>query len=232
MRTSKGRLQNSSENVCNYRRVRRTVLPLSSASVGSKTSCVPIRPLRDGTKVHQADGFADARPQISVDSFAFLSHRISTWAIECRRPWQRSGMGVFFRVSVVRVLVVDDFAGFRDAICSMLRNRPDMLVVGEASDGLEAVRKAEDLQPDLIVLDLSMPKLNGLEATRRIRTLSPKSKIIIASLESSADFVQEALRSGAAGYVIKAELFNQLPPAIDAVLQGKRWFVEPVDDIR
>jgi|HubBroStandDraft_6_1064221.scaffolds.fasta_scaffold928593_2 DNA-binding NarL/FixJ family response regulator len=141
-------------------------------------------------------------------------------------------MGVFFRVSVVRVLVVDDFAGFRDAICSMLRNRPDMLVVGEASDGLEAVRKAEDLQPDLIVLDLSMPKLNGLEATRRIRTLSPKSKIIIASLESSADFVQEALRSGAAGYVIKAELFNQLPPAIDAVLQGKRWFVEPVDDIR
>lgn len=141
-------------------------------------------------------------------------------------------MGVFFRVSVVRVLVVDDFAGFRDAICSMLRNRPDMLVVGEASDGLEAVRKAEDLQPDLIVLDLSMPKLNGLEATRRIRTLSPKSKIIIASLESSADFVQEALRSGAAGYVIKAEIFNQLPPAIDAVLQGKRWFVEPVDDIR
>jgi DNA-binding NarL/FixJ family response regulator len=135
-------------------------------------------------------------------------------------------------VSVVRVLVVDDFAGFRDAICSMLRNRPDMLVVGEASDGLEAVRKAEDLQPDLIVLNLSMPKLNGLEATRRIRMLSPKSKIIIASLESSADFVLEALRSGAAGYVIKAEMFNQLLPAIDAVLQGKRWFVGQVDDIR
>jgi DNA-binding NarL/FixJ family response regulator len=123
-------------------------------------------------------------------------------------------------VSVARVLVVDDFAGFRDAICSMLRDRPDLLVVGEASDGLEAVRKAEDLQPDLIVLDLSLPKLNGLEATRRIRTLSPKSKIIIASLESSADFVWEALRSGAAGYVIKAEIFNQLLPAIDAVLQG------------
>jgi two-component system nitrate/nitrite response regulator NarL len=105
-------------------------------------------------------------------------------------------------VSVARILVVDDFVGFRDAICPMLSNRPDLLVVAEASDGLEAVRKAEELQPDLIVLDLSIPKLNGLEATRRIRVLSPKSKISIASLESSADFVREALRSGAAGYVI------------------------------
>ena len=113
-----------------------------------------------------------------------------------------------------------------------MSDRPDLLIIGEASEGLEAVRKAEELQPDLIVLDLRMPKLNGLQATRRIRTLSPKSKIIITSLESSADFVQEALRSGAAGYVIKAEMFNQLLPAIDAVLQGKRWFVEPVDDIR
>jgi DNA-binding NarL/FixJ family response regulator len=146
-------------------------------------------------------------------------------------PGSDSGSRYRFRVSVARVLVVDDFAGFRDVIGSMLNDRPDLLVVAEASDGLEAVRKAEELQPGLIVLDLRMPKLNGLEATRRIRTPSPKSKIIIASLESSADFVQEALRSGAAGYVIKTEIFNQLLPAIESVLQGKRWFVEPMDDI-
>jgi DNA-binding NarL/FixJ family response regulator len=95
-------------------------------------------------------------------------------------------------VSVARVLVVDDFAGFRDAICSMLSDCPDLLVVAEPSDGLEAVREAKELQPDLIVLDLSIPKLNGLEAARRIRALSPKSKIIIASLESSADFVRDS----------------------------------------
>jgi DNA-binding NarL/FixJ family response regulator len=132
-------------------------------------------------------------------------------------------------VCVARVLVVDDIAGFRDAICSMLSDRPDLLVVAEASDGLEAVRKAEELQPDLIVPDLSMPKLNGLEATRRIRTVSPSSRIIIVSLESSADFVREALRSGA-GCVIKAEIANQLLPAVEAVSRVnagslRRWTI-------
>jgi DNA-binding NarL/FixJ family response regulator len=77
-----------------------------------------------------------------------------------------------------------------------------------------------------------MPKLDGWEAARRIRTVSPKSKILIASSDSSADLVQEALRSGAGGYVIKTELFNQLLPALEAVLQGKRWFVEAMGDIR
>ena len=133
-------------------------------------------------------------------------------------------------MSVIRVLVVDDFAGFRHAICSMLSNEPDLLVVAEASDGLEAVCKAENLQPDLIVLDLQLPELNGLEVARRVITLSPKSKIIIASMETSADFVQEAIRSGALGYVRKTEMASQLLPTIRAALQGKRFVLGQLDD--
>jgi DNA-binding NarL/FixJ family response regulator len=103
------------------------------------------------------------------------------------------------RVSVIRVLLVDDFARHREVIRAMLRANHDLQVVGEAADGLEGVRMAEQLQPDLIVLDLNLPSLNGLEAARRIRKLSPGSKIVIASQECSADLVQEAIRSGVMG---------------------------------
>jgi DNA-binding NarL/FixJ family response regulator len=123
-------------------------------------------------------------------------------------------------VSFIRVLVVDDFARFRGFVSSMLGTHPDFQVVGEASDELEAVQKAEKLQPDLIVLDLGLPSLNGLEAARRIRRLSSKSKIIVASQESSAEVVKEALRSGALAYVAKACLFTDLIPAIHEAMLG------------
>ena len=84
-------------------------------------------------------------------------------------------------VSKVRVLVVEDFEPFRTRVCSKLRKRPELLVVGEVSDGIEAVRKAEELQPDLILLDIGLPSLDGIEAARRIRTLSIKSKIVFVS---------------------------------------------------
>jgi len=96
-------------------------------------------------------------------------------------------------------------------------------VVGEASDGLEAVHKAEELQPDLIVLDLGLPTLNGIEAARQIRKLSPASKIIFASQESSADVVQEALSSGARGYVLKTRADVDLVAAVEAVLEGRQF---------
>ena len=122
---------------------------------------------------------------------------------------------------MIRVLLVDDFARHREIIREILRTNPDLQVVGEAADGLEAVHVAEKLQPDLIVLDLNLPSLNGLEAARRIRKLSPGSKIVMASEECSDDIVREAIRSGVLGYVRKSEMDSQLVPTIEAALQGK-----------
>src|SRR5271169_5281497 len=126
-------------------------------------------------------------------------------------------------MSLVRVLVVEDFAPFRQFICSMLEKRPELQVIGRVSDGFEAVQKAEELQPDLILLDIGLPSLSGIESARRIRKLSPESKILFLSQESSADVVQEALSLGAVGYVIKAYAGSELLAAVEAVLQGKQF---------
>jgi DNA-binding NarL/FixJ family response regulator len=122
-----------------------------------------------------------------------------------------------------RVLVVEDFEPFRRFICSTLRTRPEFLIVAEVGDGLEAVQKAEELQPDLIMLDIGLPSLNGIDAARQICELSPKSKILFMSQESSADVVQEALALGALGYVVKAHAGSELLPAVDEVLQGRQF---------
>jgi DNA-binding NarL/FixJ family response regulator len=123
----------------------------------------------------------------------------------------------------IRILVVDDFEPFRRFVCSTLLKRPELQVVGEASDGLEAIQKAEELQPDLIVLDIGLPKLSGIEAARQIRGRAPRSKIIFLSQESSTEVVQEALGLGARGYVVKTHAGNALLKAVDAVLQGGQF---------
>ena len=125
--------------------------------------------------------------------------------------------------SPVRVLVVDDYEPFRRFVCSTLENSSDLQVIGEVDDGLEAIHKAEELQPDLIVLDIGLPTLNGIEAARRIRKLSPESKILFVSQESSADVVQEALRTGALGYVVKTHSGIELLAAVETIRQGKQF---------
>jgi DNA-binding NarL/FixJ family response regulator len=140
-------------------------------------------------------------------------------AEKVRADWERAGAGV----SSVRVLVVEDFAPFRQFICSTLGKRRDLQVICEVSDGLEAVQKAEEWKPDLILLDIGLPTLNGIEAARRIRKLSPESKIIFLSQESSADVVQEALNLGAWGYVLKARAASELLAAVEAVILDKHF---------
>src|SRR5258708_18130727 len=123
----------------------------------------------------------------------------------------------------IRILIVDDYEDWRRKVRQLLQERPEVQVICEVSDGLEAVQKADELKPDLILLDIGLPKLNGIEAARRIRQLSPSSKIINLSQDNSLDVVQVALSTGAQGYVYKTDVQSDLLPAIEAVLRGKQF---------
>jgi len=123
----------------------------------------------------------------------------------------------------LRVLVVDDFQPFRRFVCSALRQKPEFEFIHEASDGLEAIHKAKELQPDLILLDIGLPALNGIAAARQIRELAARSKILFVSQESSAEVVEEALNLGAHGYVAKTDAGRELLAAVEAVCQGNRF---------
>jgi DNA-binding NarL/FixJ family response regulator len=105
----------------------------------------------------------------------------------------------------------------------VLQARPEWQVISEASDGLEAVEKAQGLKPDLILLDIGLPKLNGIEAARQIRQLSPSSKIIFLSQNNDLDIVRAALSTGVHGYVRKTDVKRELLPAMDAVLRGEQF---------
>lgn len=123
----------------------------------------------------------------------------------------------------IRVLAVEDFLPFRRLICATLSKNPDLEIIAEVSDGQEAVRKAEELRPDLILLDIGLPTLNGIAAARQIRQLVPDSKIIFVTQESSEDVVREALSIGALGYVAKTTMNGSLLAAVDAALEGKKY---------
>ena len=123
----------------------------------------------------------------------------------------------------IRILIADDFEGWRNQVRSLLQGRPELQIICEVSDGAEAVQKSEELKPDLVLLDIGLPKLNGIEAARRIRQLSPNSKIMFISMENSPDVVQAALSTGSLGYVCKTKVRSELLAALEVVLQGKQF---------
>jgi DNA-binding NarL/FixJ family response regulator len=125
------------------------------------------------------------------------------------------------------ILVVEDSEPFRRLLCSALAQWGEYQVIGQASDGLEALQKAEELQPDLILLDIRLPKLNGLQAARQIRQLVPRARILFISLEFSFEFVAAALECGGVGFVDKLRAGRDLLHAIQAVRRG-RYFVSGV----
>ena len=119
-----------------------------------------------------------------------------------------------------RVLLVDDHAMIRQGLCSLLEKQPDIEVVGSVENGRKAVDTARELAPDLVIMDISMPNLNGIDATRKIIGEMGDVKVIALSIHSSRHFVAEMLKAGASGYILKECLFDELVEAIKTVLNG------------
>jgi DNA-binding NarL/FixJ family response regulator len=131
---------------------------------------------------------------------------------------------------VVRVLVADDYQPWLRFIPSLLQKVPELEVIAQASDGREAVQKAVQLQPNLILLDIGLPTLNGIEAARQIREHDPLMKILFLSAQRSEDIVREALSTGS-GYVVKSHAARELLHAVNAVLNGERFVSAGVADL-
>jgi DNA-binding NarL/FixJ family response regulator len=131
---------------------------------------------------------------------------------------------------LIRIVVVDDYAAWRDYARSALEKEPPFRIVASVSDGLEAVLRAQELQSDLVILDVGLPNLNGIEAARRILQLVPQTKILFLSGCSAPDIVQEALNTGANGYVLKSHAGSELLAAAKAVLTGQMFISQGLAD--
>lgn len=127
-----------------------------------------------------------------------------------------------------RIVVADDHEVVRRGLCALLRNQPDWEVCGEASDGREAVEKVLALKPAVVILDIGMPNLNGLEATRQILKANPGVKVLILTLHDSDQVVQEVLDAGARGFLLKTDAARDLVAAVEALRRDKIYFTPKV----
>ena len=133
-------------------------------------------------------------------------------------------------MSKIRILLAEDHAVVRQGFKLILGTQPDMEIVGEAGNGREAVELAEKLQPDLIVMDVTMPELNGIEATRRIQEAAPRARVLALSMHKDAVYVREILRAGARGYLLKDSVDADLLAAVRAVAKGEGYLSPGVSD--
>ncbi len=130
----------------------------------------------------------------------------------------------------IRILIADDHQLLIDGLRRLLAEQRDLEVVGVAKDGLEAMELVRDLSPEVVLLDISMPQLNGIDATRQILRERPATKVVMLSMHSDRRFVKEALKNGALGYVLKESAFQEVVAAIRSVLKGNLYLSRAVND--
>lgn len=133
--------------------------------------------------------------------------------------------------SILSILLADDHDVVLAGLRSTLERQPNVRIIGEAADGRAAVQLAQELSPDIVVMDISMPGLNGIEATRQIRGVAPEIKVITLSMHSDRQFVAAALKAGAVGYVLKNSAAAELPKALKAVTRGDIYLSPKITDI-
>jgi DNA-binding NarL/FixJ family response regulator len=131
-------------------------------------------------------------------------------------------------VAIFRILVADDHEVVRKGLIAMLQAQPEWQVCGEAEEGRDAVDKAQTLKPDVIILDIGMPNLNGLEATRQILKVNPQARVLILTLHDSDQVVREVLNAGARGFLLKSDAARDLVAAVEALRRDKTYFTSKV----
>lgn len=131
--------------------------------------------------------------------------------------------GVHVSTQSKRIMVVDDFAPWRRFLSTLLVVTPEWQISTEAVKGAEALEKAQELEPDLVLLDIDLPDMNGIEIARRLQAIAPNAKVIFLTAESSPEIVKAALSSGAAGYLLKSQVVGELLPALKSAFAGKRF---------
>jgi two-component system, NarL family, response regulator NreC len=134
-------------------------------------------------------------------------------------------------IMAIKVLIADDHQLFREGLVNLITSAPDIEVIGEAKDGMEATKKAKKLKPDLILIDIGMPVMNGIEATRVIKKDDPQIKIIAVSMHSDRQFVKGVLEAGADGYLLKNCTYRQLIDAIQSVVAGKKYLSDDITEM-